>query len=184
MNSRALKVALIGALVCLINATVLKWGVNQIMDSPLNASNCRSAAEATSRGTLVCEMSVKPGKLMWHGQEIKFEEAWVEESVWPDHFLVWFPYYKRAGYDLLGLRLADEEWQLLTAYRSRPCLTLPGGQDKELTCLAGGNLRNAPIGVYFARLDGYDYSPLKMYIRGYLTQEQSEPITLTPKRGE
>ena len=82
------------------------------------------------------------------------------------------------------LRLADEEWQLLTAYRSRPCLTLPGGQDKELTCLAGGNLRNAPIGVYFARLDGYDYSPLKMYIRGYLTQEQSEPITLTPKRGE
>jgi hypothetical protein len=129
-------------------------------------------------------MSVKPGKLMWHGQEIKFEEAWVEESVWPDHFLVWFPYHKRFGFDVLGLRLADEEWQLLTAYRSTPCLTLQGGQEKELICLGGSSRRIDPIGVYFARLDGDDYWPLKMYIRGDVPQEQSEPITLTPKRGE
>jgi hypothetical protein len=165
----------------MINATAVRWAINQFTDTPLDSSHCRSAEEAGKRGTLVCEMSITPRRLALDSQEIQFDEAWIEESVYPDHFLVWFPYYKRLGFNDLGVRLADEDWQVLVACRARPYLILGGDQTKELWCLSSSSRRKDPIGVYYVRLDGQPRWPLHMYVWRDTTQQGSDTIVLTPK---
>jgi hypothetical protein len=181
ITHRAFVVTLLAALACVINGTAAKWAVNEFRDTPLNSTDCRTAEEARNRGTLVCEMSITPRTLALDNQEIQFDEAWIEESVSRDHFLVWFPYYKRLGFNVLGVRLADEGWQVLVACRARPYLMVEGNQTKELWCLGGSSRRNDPIGVYFVRLDGQPHWPLRMYVWRDTTEERSATIVLTPK---
>ena len=114
------------AIALFAGATCVKAMLNSL-PKVADFSPCRSAEEARRRGTWVRDVAVTPAELRWRGHDIAFLEAWEEAAATPDHFLVWFPYYRRSGRNYLCFRLAKGQ-ELFPASGGRPfpCFLLEG----------------------------------------------------------
>jgi hypothetical protein len=124
---RRLVFLVLGFLACAFAAlTGVKAVLNSFPPVP-DVSPCPSAEEARRRGTWVQDVEASPRRVVWRGHEVEVEEAWVEEVAFPDHYLVWFPYYHKVGKKELCLRLAKgQELFPLTFERPIPSFCLEG----------------------------------------------------------
>jgi hypothetical protein len=96
----------LGFLACAFAALTAVKAVLNSFPGLRDVSPCPSSQEARRRGTWVQDVEVTPRRVVWRGQEVEIEEAWVEEVAYPDHDLVWFDCYRKVGEKALCLRLA------------------------------------------------------------------------------
>jgi hypothetical protein len=66
---------------------------------------CFSREQAKKKGVWVCDVSVEPNTFPAGEKVYRLGEAWVEEAVDDDYFLVWFPRHNKVGWNWLCLRV-------------------------------------------------------------------------------
>lgn len=104
-SRRALVVLLILATV----ATAIKAGINMIFRDYRGPRPCWSRGESKQKGVWGCDVSIEPSEVSLGGRTYRIGESWVEEAGDDEHFLVWFPYRSRLGWNRVCLRIPRYE---------------------------------------------------------------------------
>jgi hypothetical protein len=139
-RGRRLVLLILAYLGCAVVALAVLTAVKAVLNSfpgLRDVSPCPSSQEARRRGTWVRDVEVTPRRVVWRGQEIEVEDAWVEEVAYPDHALVWFPCYRKVGEKALCLRLARGH-ELFRAGKPIPTFSLEGRRSGFAIDFPGG----------------------------------------------
>jgi hypothetical protein len=159
-------------------ATAMKWCWNVYTSPVMRFLPSYTAKEARERGTLVCRFSVTPKKFIWNNGEFEYKEVWVEEATQLEHFLVWFPYYKRLGWNHVCFKISDQADARLQEIHSFPRFALLGKkQHFSYHYPMGPNPHGTGVFLWEGR-ETLDFSTLQIVVVSPSEEQVVGPFTL------
>jgi hypothetical protein len=163
-------------LLLFVLATAIKLGFNLAEiseDQKGHHGPSDSAAEAKTKGTLTCKVSISPKRIEWKGQKIEFAEAWLEERVRLYFSWAWLRRYESLGDFQLCFILKDGNrvFQAIDA----PFFVV--GDERS----GVGSLHGPNTIVFFHILHHPDFRLLKMSLVSSLDDSRRNNITLIPQ---
>jgi hypothetical protein len=103
-------------------ATLAKHVTNSFTDyqNSFVVPRSTSVTDARAKGILVAALKTDPVRVNVAAKTFEFEEAWIETSITRSYWLVWFPYDRPSGWNILCIRPRTHWYQNTFTYKVTP----------------------------------------------------------------